>query len=855
MELMKITEVTSRFAVSSRTLRYYEQKGLLASIRLPMDSYRYYDGAAIERLRQILVLRSMQIPIRDIYHLFENESSAALVEVFVKRLDTINDEIDTLSHLKQIVNTFLQAIQKEGIQTVASLPLLQEKLGGQATQLVPQLSYEQLQAVDRKLNRKSAVRIVLLPAMQMLTSIRKNDGCSDAKGFWQWVTQHSDWEGVSGNHRLFETQDISGEQSVFLWQIQSEHHDAGPFSCQTMPGGWFAVITVAADQISQGLSELSDMFLHHAQYELDYSRQSMIESVISPDEWQDTVDLLVPLKKRAVPIQHKAGGHTITNITKEQLLQAEPVVRSESVIFTEMIPHKAKAVDGNHMITYQFYDIDDHEVLHLHSYVLARQLRTKQKITVPFAVAVTFQVEKEDTELVLSYAEASIQFQFGKTQTHMILHMPERGAKERRFCFNFSVALHEKQQICWRVGRRYFAVLLGERVLYCGENFPYMQDKANVSETYALCVAGGRGVESILLFTITLQKLALFQPSKLSKGVLTMIQKPTNHCLPHLHPLVTYHYGENYYFDACMRMLMEYVEPDDFWSYSFFAGLSGDNFVQVYGKKERYNDWCNCLSAVWDGADMTRFVFDTIGYEVTHVSGEQIAENSRLYNEMIQMYINKEIPVLAKSCNRYLPIIGYEENGDILLLMEGEDPNPRRIGASEFLSCERELIFIGAQKKTRNPPELYRAALMRIAELLTGPDRFGCAFGASAFRAWAEELEKGRFIGQTQPLDFQEYGVYVCNFSTNVCAVSFDFLRRAAAVLPECEALCESYTRLQNQVGDFIGKLEELEGNFNVTLKALQDPVRRMAIGKVIREFSPLYEQFAAEIQQIFGME
>ena len=43
MELIKITDVTAKFDVSSRTLRYYEQMGLLESIRPQFEKYRFYD--------------------------------------------------------------------------------------------------------------------------------------------------------------------------------------------------------------------------------------------------------------------------------------------------------------------------------------------------------------------------------------------------------------------------------------------------------------------------------------------------------------------------------------------------------------------------------------------------------------------------------------------------------------------------------------------------------------------------------------------------------------------------------------------------------------------------------------------
>ena len=66
MSLAKITDLTNMLGISSRSLRYYEQVGLIQSVRLNFEKYRYYDRANVERLKQIMVLRKMQIPIKDI---------------------------------------------------------------------------------------------------------------------------------------------------------------------------------------------------------------------------------------------------------------------------------------------------------------------------------------------------------------------------------------------------------------------------------------------------------------------------------------------------------------------------------------------------------------------------------------------------------------------------------------------------------------------------------------------------------------------------------------------------------------------------------------------------------------------
>ncbi|MCK8489176.1 MerR family transcriptional regulator [Paenibacillus sp. MBLB2552] len=45
---------------------------MLKSERPPFEKYRFYDSEAINRLQQILVLRKMQISIKDILRIYQN---------------------------------------------------------------------------------------------------------------------------------------------------------------------------------------------------------------------------------------------------------------------------------------------------------------------------------------------------------------------------------------------------------------------------------------------------------------------------------------------------------------------------------------------------------------------------------------------------------------------------------------------------------------------------------------------------------------------------------------------------------------------------------------------------------------
>lgn len=188
MELVKITELTNQLGITSRTLRYYEQMGLIQSVRLPFEKYRYYDSENIERVKQILVLRKMQIPIRDIQRIYETKDLMVLVDSFVARINAIDHQIESLCELKRIIHKFMQAMMEKGIKHISALPLLYEKLEqsleGNSRQS-DKITFHKLSELTEQ--EPLDLTIVELPPMRMISSLEKASGESDVEGFWHWL--------------------------------------------------------------------------------------------------------------------------------------------------------------------------------------------------------------------------------------------------------------------------------------------------------------------------------------------------------------------------------------------------------------------------------------------------------------------------------------------------------------------------------------------------------------------------------------------------------------------------------------------------------------------------------------------
>lgn len=75
-----IQQVARLSGVTARTLRYYDQIGLLRPARIGANGYRYYEGEQLLRLQQILLLRELDMDL---------ESIAGVV-------DGVRDRVDAL---------------------------------------------------------------------------------------------------------------------------------------------------------------------------------------------------------------------------------------------------------------------------------------------------------------------------------------------------------------------------------------------------------------------------------------------------------------------------------------------------------------------------------------------------------------------------------------------------------------------------------------------------------------------------------------------------------------------------------------------------------------------------------------
>lgn len=104
-----VKEVSRITGISVRTLHYYDEIGLLQPTKISEAGYRLYDEAALEKLRQILFFRELDMPLRDIEKLV-NHPLLAKEEILKRQKIALNQK---KIHLERVMASIDQILRGE----------------------------------------------------------------------------------------------------------------------------------------------------------------------------------------------------------------------------------------------------------------------------------------------------------------------------------------------------------------------------------------------------------------------------------------------------------------------------------------------------------------------------------------------------------------------------------------------------------------------------------------------------------------------------------------------------------------------------------------------------------------------
>lgn len=516
MNLICITDAVKLFGVSSKTLRFYESVGLLHPIRNDDNKYRYYDAAAIERIRQILILRKMQIPVKDIVRIYENEDMSTVVKVFVNRIDEIEEEISALTELKQIVNEFLQAMMKSGITKISALPLLYEEMDKHLDAINKQNQqnshYQKLSEISDRLTREPGIRILELPEMRMLTSIRTDSGQSDVDYYNDWNLLHNHKK-LSGIHSGFEYQNRLNE-TVVLRMMSANDINNSPFTEIYFEGGLFAACALYVDEdIGSYLRKVISHFESNSYYQIDYKNNGelrheiLIETILSDDEQRERIELLVPIRKRLPNHALFNNGSTVENVSLDEINQSNPILWSEDYALSSEIRHinsPKLSIPTGINVRYPFrVDL---------AFRMGRDIISQYDGAGRGIPEIIIRYGKEDFTIYNSSCEdltvLSKGIKFHQPVLGNICHIPIKQIFDP----------HAVNHLTWIIGAKHFAFAINDEIQYCSIDNPYMKmDLMNMPEQ-EIIIDTGQGIFKTYFSQIRVSQLKIPYKTNIKKG-------------------------------------------------------------------------------------------------------------------------------------------------------------------------------------------------------------------------------------------------------------------------------------------------------------------------------------------------
>lgn len=105
-----IKEVAQATGLTSRTLRHYEQIGLLLPSRVAYNGYRFYGQPQLSRLYRILSLRALELPLATIGQVLEDE--VPLAEAIASHLAQLEAQRERTDRQILAVRQALDAVTK-----------------------------------------------------------------------------------------------------------------------------------------------------------------------------------------------------------------------------------------------------------------------------------------------------------------------------------------------------------------------------------------------------------------------------------------------------------------------------------------------------------------------------------------------------------------------------------------------------------------------------------------------------------------------------------------------------------------------------------------------------------------------
>ncbi|MBW4054047.1 MAG: MerR family transcriptional regulator [Proteobacteria bacterium] len=115
-DIMTIGELCNELGISTRTLRYWEEEGIIESVERLDRGNRGYDSYMVRRIKFILKLKDLGLTIKELQNLYRVYGDAKktdqlipeLINILDVHIDLIDDKVAKLSSLRKEIVEYRQ---------------------------------------------------------------------------------------------------------------------------------------------------------------------------------------------------------------------------------------------------------------------------------------------------------------------------------------------------------------------------------------------------------------------------------------------------------------------------------------------------------------------------------------------------------------------------------------------------------------------------------------------------------------------------------------------------------------------------------------------------------------------------
>jgi len=317
--LVRIGELAAQYGITSRSLRYWEDVGIVKSCRTD-KGYRYFDDAGVRRIEHIILLRKLRMSIQDIQTVFTSDSLDHVIGVLQKHLERTSHEAEELTALNSVLDRLIKTAKAKSNSSETPMPpdTPTSSTAFESEDTLTTILSECYSCMSENPGYSTVndVRIVRLPKMVFAcyrteSATPENDCSKIVNEFVMGHSLHLRCGFRSFGFNNPEPREGNPVYGYEMWVVVPEDFNVRePFYRKEFSGGLFASIPARVSSIGERWNLLWDWVFSSETYEIDWDprldRRWLEECIdyeaFSSDEAGDKdlqLDLLAPIKQRA----------------------------------------------------------------------------------------------------------------------------------------------------------------------------------------------------------------------------------------------------------------------------------------------------------------------------------------------------------------------------------------------------------------------------------------------------------------------------------------------------------------------------------------------------------------------------